>query len=156
MLPMALLDEFPFLGEFSYLKMVATMIMKEFNNNRLLSGNNIIAEGPIISEYQNILYARKASENTSSGKMLHFINAYNLLNKHSMNGYPCGLHCDYYHKGCEAFENKILIINEEIKTSIGRGGSLTGGKYVFAILDWGGSIKNTKTLVCFTTSNTSK
>ena len=100
-----------------------------------------VAEGPIKSELKNIIEARSAYRKTSHGKMMHFINAYNLRNKHSINGYACGLHCDYYQKGCESFENKILMINENISQSVGRGGSLHGGKYVFAILDWGAAKK---------------
>ena len=142
MLPFKMLEMFPLLGEFSYLKMVTTMIIRKLNKDRLKCGKTAIAAGPVSSEYQNILHARKAYDNVPNGKMMHFVNAYNLLNKHSMNGYPCGLHCDFYQKGSESFENKILLVNDKIKHNVGRGGSLVGGKYVFAILDWGAQNKS--------------
>jgi len=54
----AAMEHFPFLGEFSYLKMVATLVILELNLLQVSENLQAIASGPLISEMTKIRYAR--------------------------------------------------------------------------------------------------
>ena len=57
-----------------------------------------------------------------------------------MVAYPVGMHYDIFRKHGESLENKILFTiqstNPLFGGSVGRGGSLIGNDYVYALFDW--------------------
>ena len=73
--------------------------------------------------------------------MHHFIAKFNILNRYSMVAYPVDMHYDIFCKHGESLENKILFtirsINSLFGVGVGRGGSLIGNDYVYALFDWG-------------------
>ena len=54
----------------------------------------------------------------------------------SLVAWPVGQHNDYLHEGGESLENKITSVVPSFRDSLGKGGSLFGRGYVFALLDW--------------------
>jgi hypothetical protein len=58
------------------------------------------------------------------------------VNSMTLVAHAVGQHFDYFHKGGESLENKILFVVPSIKNSLGRGGSFIGRQFVFALLDW--------------------
>ena len=73
--------------------------------------------------------------------MHDFIAKFNSLNRYSMVAYPVGMHYDIFRKHGESLENKILSTipstNSLFGGFVGRGGSLIGHDYVYALFDWG-------------------
>jgi len=131
----AAMEHFPFLGEFSYLKMVATLVILELNLLRVSENLQPIASGPLISEMTKIRYARSVF--VSSGRSYYaFIANSNACNSFSLVAYFVGIHNDYFRQNAESLENKILIEVPCIQGRTGRGGSLFRSKFVFALLDW--------------------
>jgi hypothetical protein len=137
------LVKFPLLSEFTYCKMVATMIIHKWNCDRFMDGLLPIAEGAVEHEMTNIHYSRTVATSLANGNdfnYLFFLKEYCILNCFSMNAHNAGLHLDYFGTK-ECLENKMLIINPERNDSIGRGGALFDdssiGKFVYVILDWG-------------------
>ena len=58
------------------------------------------------------------------------------VNSMTLVAHSVGQHYDYFHKGAESLENKILFVVPSIKHCLGRGGSFIGRQFVFALLDW--------------------
>jgi hypothetical protein len=77
-----MLKRYPWLGEFSYLKMTAVMILQALNDRRSMEGKNPVAVGPIKQEMENIIYARHVYRST--GSYFYFITNYNLRNRYSL------------------------------------------------------------------------
>jgi hypothetical protein len=50
--------------------------------------------------------------------------------------WPVGQHNDHFSKNVESLENKILFVVPSENRNNGRGGSLIGSQFVFALLDW--------------------
>ena len=66
-----------------------------------------------------------------------FLTTFNSFNHYSMVVYPVGIHQDYFKRGKESLENKILFcLNPNFDHSIGRGGCIVGQSFVYALLDW--------------------
>ena len=116
-----LLIKHPLLSEFTYCKMMATMIIHKMNRDRLASGCLPVAEGAVEHEWTNVQYARTlatSQENGTNFNYLFFLKEYCILNSFSINAHSSGLNNDYFgRKKC--LENKILIINTERKYSFG-------------------------------------
>ena len=117
----AAMEQFPFLGEFSYLKMVATLVILELNLLRVSENLQPIASGPLISEMRNIRYTRSVFV-SSERSYYAFIANYNAYNSFSLVAYCVGIHNDYFRKNAESLENKILIEVPCIEGRTGRGG----------------------------------
>ena len=129
------IDYFPILGEFAYVKMMATLVLKRLNEKLDSSGMPMVAAGPIEHEMLNVEYARNVFEITG-GSYRAFCKAFMSVNSMSLVAHPVGQHYDYFNKGGESLENKILFVVPSIKYSLGRGGSFIGRQFVFALLDW--------------------
>jgi hypothetical protein len=86
---------------------------------------------------RNIEEARKAYSASMSGrKMYEFISTFNKLNGYSMVAHPVGMHHDHFRDN-ESIENKIMFVLPLGENGgLGRGGSITGDKSVFVLLDW--------------------
>ena len=129
-----MLTEFPWLGEFSYLKMLSVMVISTLNEKRNECGELPVAEGPVAHEMENVLYARSCFK--KSGSYFFLISNFNLRNRYSLVCHSVGLHNDVFHCGSESIENKLQLIDITRKGDGSRGGSLFGNFYCFAILDW--------------------
>ena len=70
----ALLERYPLLIEFSYLKMVTVMVLITLNKRRKLNGLTEVTEGSIAREIKNISYARKFFW---KGNYFHFVLNFN-------------------------------------------------------------------------------
>ena len=151
-LPDHMLDDVPILAEFTYLKMLAVLIVKKINLVREKAMNlQPIASRVVECEYQKIVKSRmrynqlKTDQITVEGSMdsqdamIGFISCFNQQHRFSMVCYPVGFHYDYFKDGDESLENRILLSfprNSEVGRSYGRGGGLSGDDFVFALLDW--------------------
>ena len=136
-MPDVFLSMHPVLGDVTYCKMLSVMILNSLNEYRLKNNEQPTAVGPIDHEMKNIDIARQEySSSSESNRMHNFISAFNQLNQYSMVAYPVGMHEDHFRNG-ECLENKILFTLPRLKNgSLGRGGSLLGDRFVFALLDW--------------------
>ena len=140
-LPHALLasKQFPFLSEMTYVKILAILIMRSFNeqySNRF----GFVGCGPVHCEMMKILKAREkvsvANLSTQNEKLLCLLKEFNDLHHYSLVSHPVGLHNDTFKEGDESIENKLLLCSLSDKNNIGRGGSVVGRRFVFALLDW--------------------
>ena len=131
------------LAEVTWLKMWSTLFLFELNEYLVSIGDRPVATGPVECELGRIKISRIAIKNVDEEAKMHvLLTTYNSLNNFSMVGYTAGYHHDhYYGAGHEYIENKFLNAIKKIGGSIGRGGSVFGEKYVFAILDWGSEMR---------------
>lgn len=67
-----------------------------------------------------------------------FVLSFMGVNSMSIISYSVGQHNDHFHQGGESLENKITLVVPALtsKLGLGRGGSLWGDDFVFALLDW--------------------
>lgn len=136
-MPDVCIAQYPPVAEMIYLKSMSVSVLKHLNNLRYENGLYTIASGPLQYEYSSLLKAREAYEKAPEGnKMFHFLSKFNSFNKFSMVAYPVGMHYDYFKEGKESLENRILFCTKPKKNSVGRGGSIVGSYYVYALLDW--------------------
>ena len=136
-MPEVCIERYPVLGEMSYLKMQSVYILIALNQFREDRGQSPVAVGPMKKEIKNIALARKSyNTSTTPMRMHNFIHTFNTLNHYSMVAYTAGMHEDNFRDG-ESLENKILLTLPTPKCgSIGRGGSIVGNRFVYALLDW--------------------
>ena len=127
----------PHVGEFSYVKMLVTQLVRSLNVYLESKGDLPVAVGAVQNEYNNILTAREVFQNPDA-TMLEFVHAYNSLNDFNLIGHTVGNHRDHF-PGGEGFENKLLVVHPTLKGP-GRGGALFEDQYCWALLDW---IRNT-------------
>ena len=86
-----------------------------------------MATGLILYEYTN----------ATTGKHRALCVSFMSVNSMSLVVDAKGQHNDYFNKGGESLENKILLVlNDPELKGIGRGGSLQSAGYVMALLDW--------------------
>jgi hypothetical protein len=144
-MPTAILYNYPVLAEFTYLKMVATEVLRSLNINRDERGLPRVCQGVIDCESQKIVKSREiyeACDEPMEAKYLAFLDAFNKLHSYSMVCYPVGMHNDTFKDGDESLENKILMSMIETdpqhgrRKGLGRGGCLLGTNFVYALLDW--------------------
>ena len=114
------------------------MITDSLNKHRKINDNQPVAAGPIQHKYNKILASRKKYDaSPQKDKMHHFFTAFTCLYKFSMVAYPVGMHDDHFRLDDESLGNKILFtIPSFQKDFYGRGGSVVGDRFVFALLDW--------------------
>ena len=130
---------YPVLAEMTYQKMMALQLMCAYNNFRLGSGMKPVAQGALEKELSNLHLARCSYDNAvGKSKMFCFLSAFNKMNGYSMVAHPVGMHYDRFCEDKESVENKIMfaVKRNSGRNTVGRGGSITGEKYVFALLDW--------------------
>ena len=138
------LISYPVLGEFTYLKMVATEVLRSLNINRVERELPSVCQGVIDCESRKITECCKiydACDQPMEGKYLAFLDAFNKLHSYSMVCYPVGMHNDTFKDGDESLENKILMSIIETdprqeRKGLGRGGCVMGTHFVYALLDW--------------------
>ncbi len=130
-----LVAKYPILGEFSYGKMFAVMIVTRWNEVQREVGQPEVATGVIRHEMQNILAARRSFQSQTGNYYVLVVN-YNLHNKYSLVAYFSRMHHDFFNCGSESMENKLLLIQRQHRGHVGRGGSKYGDYFCFAILDW--------------------
>ena len=144
-MPTAILYNYPVLAEFTYLKMVATEVLRSLNINRDERGLPRVCQGVIDCESRKIAKSREiyeACDEPMEAKYLAFVDAFNKLHSYSMVCYPVGMHNDTFKDGDESLENKILMSMIETDPQqgrckgLGRGGCLLGTYFVYALLDW--------------------
>ena len=132
-----MIDKWPILGELAYLKMVATVIIAQINIGYKKFNIKRVATGPILHEMKNVNYARYIYKNVKLGNYRAMCIGFISVNSMSLIVDAKGQHNDYFNKGGESFENKILFVVKDSKLrGIGRGGSLESNVYVMALLDW--------------------
>ena len=56
------MDYYPIIAEFTYVKMVATLLLSGMNEINLISDKPMVAQGPVENEMMNIEYARRVFE----------------------------------------------------------------------------------------------
>ena len=136
-MPDICIARYPVLGEMSYLKMQCVTILVALNKIRVANNEEPVAIGPIEQEMRSIQRARKSYKSSPDSMRMHnFISVFNKCNGYSMVAYPVGMHLDRFREG-ESLENKILFTMRKPRCgSRGRGGSILGDRYVFALLDW--------------------
>ena len=116
-MPTAMLYKYPVLGEFTYLKMVATEVLRSLNVCRVERGLPKVCQGVIDCETRKVQESRKvydASDKSLEGKYLAFLDAFNNMHSYSMVCYPVGMHNDTFRDGVESLENKILMSTNDI------------------------------------------
>lgn len=129
------ISKWPILGEFAFVKMIATLTLKKLNEYNVAKRQHTVASGPIVDELRNINYARRIFNQTWD--WVSFIKAFITVNSMSLIAWPVGLHNDHFNEGGESLENKILFNLPSKKISgAGRGGSILKDQFVFALLDW--------------------
>jgi len=143
------MKSYPFLGEFTYIKMLATMILLKMNETWKESCKFEVSIGPLRNEFSNILMARNCF--ISSNRCYHtFISNFNNQNSASMVSYNVGLHNDTFNQRKESLENKLIVTCPGM-TGFGRGGSLfrinNTALYSYAILDWTATTRSHRTFV---------
>ena len=129
-----MLDAWPVLGDFAYVKMLVTLIIHRLNEEFVSQSKPQVGWGPISYELKNIDYARKFFARTRSFKAC--VKAFMNVNSMSLVAYPVGLHHDHFNAGGESLENKITFVLKGCNGLTGRGGSLFNNEFVFAFLDW--------------------
>ena len=132
-----MLQRYPIIGEFSYIKMMVVMILQTWNQERKVKGELAVAEGPLKKEIESIQYARSCFK----GNYFYFVVNYNLKNRFSLVCYTAGLHHDVFNGSCESIENKLLLADLTREGSKSRGGSMFGNYFCYAILDWTHELK---------------
>ena len=136
-MPRSCVSTFPILAEMTFLKMVAILVIDRFNRSRFGQHYGNLAAGPVSSELANLCSARMSvSSALPNEKIERLISDFNSFNKYSMVCYPVGMHYNYFHKNKESVENKLLLCCSKQRGSHGRGGSLSGSQFVYALLDW--------------------
>ena len=118
-----------------------------------MSGEHPVVIGPLTRKKKNMDMARLLYSTAKANSMFSLIQYYNSCNNFLMVAYPVGMHNDHFHLARELLENCILLclsehgqrgkkgqvqnfIGEFTHNKIGRGGSLVGERYVYALLDW--------------------
>ena len=136
-MPDACLTECPVLGEMTYQKMMSVQMLNVLNNHFESVGVFAVATGALDRETKNVMIARKAYREADSTRKMHdFVSAFNKLNGYSMIAHPVGMHHDHF-RADESLENKIMFtLPLGKKRLLGRGGSILGKRFVFALLDW--------------------
>lgn len=129
-----MLGRHPILGEFQYQKMAAVQILSSLNEILLDNDKKCVVFQRIQSELQKNWLSRNLFRQFNGNNFLDFISSYDSFHKCLCVCYPLGKHVDHYDEG---LENKTMAINQSIHHHVGRGGSMSGNDYVFAILDWG-------------------
>lgn len=97
-----LVDYYPIIAEFTYVKMIATLLLKQMNDINLLSNKPMVAQGPIGNKMMNIKYACNVFELTGSYRA--FCKAHMSVNSMTLVVHPVGQHFDYFHKGKESLD----------------------------------------------------
>ena len=98
-----------------------------------------VAQGALEKELSNLHVARCSYDSAvGKSKMFCFLSAFNKMNGYSMVAHPVGMHYDRFCEDKESVENKIMFAVKRVsgRNTVGRGGSITGEKHVFALLDW--------------------
>lgn len=140
-LPDHLLDVIPILAEFTYIKMLAILIVQRYNLVREKGMKLPVARRVVECEFEKLKEARlvfnQLKEHNFEDAMVRFIASFNRRHRFSMVCYPVGIHYDHFKDGDESLENRILLSFQKVGNSCGRGGSVYGDDYyVFALLDW--------------------
>ncbi len=143
-MPTTMLYKYPVLREFTYLKMVATEVLRSLNVRRVECGLPKVSQGVIDCETKKVQESRNMYESTDlslEGKYIAFLDAFNKMHSYSMVCYPVGMHNDTFRDGVESLENKILMSTTDIgchteRKGLGRGGCIMGTHFVYALLDW--------------------
>lgn len=140
-LPDHLLEAIPILAEFTYIKMLAILIVQRYNDARENERKLPVASRVVKCEFEKLKKARlvfnQYKENNFQDAMIRFISSFNHQHRFSMVCYPVGIHYDHFKDGDESLENRILLSFRKVDNSSGRGGSVYGDDYyVFALLDW--------------------
>jgi len=140
-LPDHLLDVIPILAEFTYIKMLAILIVQRYNFAREKEMKLPVASRVVECEFEKLKKARvvfnECKDNNLQDAMIRFIASFNHQHRFSMVCYPVGIHYDHFKEGDESLENRILLSFPKVENSCGRGGSVYGDDYyVFALLDW--------------------
>jgi len=140
-LPDHLLEVIPILAEFTYIKMLAILIVQRYNFAREKEMKVPVASRVVECEFEKLKKARlvfnQYKENNLQDAMIRFIASFNHQHRFSMVCYPVGIHYDHFKEGDESLENRILLSFPKVENSCGRGGSVYGDDYyVFALLDW--------------------
>ena len=107
------IDNWPVIGKFAYLKMIATLTLKRLNEKRKMLNLPPVAEGPILQEFENIEYCRLIFNITGSYRT--FIEAFISVNSMSLVAWPVGQHNDHFSKDGESLENKITFVVHSVK-----------------------------------------
>jgi len=137
-LPTNLLLKYPFLADFTYHKMLSTVFLQALNVERIRNGQLPVAQGAVETELYFIHEARHVyARAPEDRRMFDFLATFNFRHKYSMIAYPVGCHYDVFKEKRESLENKVLLtFPSKDKNLFGRGGSITGKDYVYALLDW--------------------
>ena len=117
---------------------MTVQLMCAYNKFRLGSGMKAVARGALERELSNLHVARCSYDNAvGKSKMFCFLSAFNKMNGYSMVAHPVGMHYDRFREDKESVENKIMfaVKRNSGRNTVGRGGSITGEKHVFALLD---------------------
>ena len=128
-----ILDFFPVIGEFEYVKMISVLLLNKMNRRETFLKGTSISQTALASELAFISYARKIFHLTQSYSAM--CKNYLACNSMSVVAWPVRQHHDKFHKHGRAIENKILFMVKSITNGLGRGGSLKG-EFVFGLLDW--------------------
>ena len=126
------------LGDLTYNKMMAILLWNEMNKILISRGRCAVAAGPTSCEMKKILISRQVyADSQPEDAMFNMITSFNGMNHFSMVAYTVGYHCDHYYGiDDEYIENKANLMFK-MQNHIGRGGSIAGNMYVYALLDWG-------------------
>jgi hypothetical protein len=130
--------KFPPIAEMIYLKTFALSVLVSLNSHRQNRMEPAVAMGPLKYELASLEQARNVFKESDPGVAMYmFLRCFNSFNHYSMVAYPVGMHYDYFHRGKESLENKILFcLNPNFARGFGRGGCLVGSSYVYGLLDW--------------------
>jgi len=127
------LDVFPVIREFEYVKMISVLLLHEINERETFLSGKPISRNAVACELASISYARKIFHLTESYSAM--CKNYLACNSMSVVAWPVWQHHDHFHKHGEAIENKMLFVIKSISNRLGRGGSLKK-EFVFGLLDW--------------------
>ena len=133
-MPKSLIEKYPTIGEFCYQKMLAVTIMDAINTHRMNEMLSPIALAETQNELANIKKARLVFDCESTSNMLDFVHKFNTLNDFNQITHVVGSHEDYF-PGGPSFENRMLVVNKNLK-GYGRGGGLFTNLYTWSIVDW--------------------
>jgi hypothetical protein len=130
--------KFPPIAEMIYLKTFALSVLVSLNTHRRNRKEHPVAMGPLKYELASLEQARNVFKESDPGVAMYmFLRCFNSFNHYSMVAYPVGMHYDFFHRGKESLENKILFcLNPNFARGFGRGGCLVGRSYVYGLLDW--------------------
>ena len=110
-------DYSPIIAEFTYVKIVATLLLWRMNEINLISDKPMVAQGPIENEMMNIEYAHRVFELTG-GSYHAFCKAHMSVNSMTLVAHPVRQHFDYFHKVGESLENKVLFVVPSISVIV--------------------------------------